>query len=78
MTATVDLTNPIFTDPDKARAHFEAIRWPKGAYCPYCGQFDTVKPLGGKSMGRAGISATNVVASSRLPLARFMSARTFR
>lgn len=51
MTATVDLTNPIFTDPDAARAHFEAIRWPNGAYCPFCGQTDTVKPLGGKSMG---------------------------
>jgi transposase-like protein len=51
MAAKVDLTNPIFTDPEKARAHFEAIRWPKGAYCPFCGQFDTVKPLGGKSMG---------------------------
>ncbi len=47
----VDLTNPIFTDLDKARAHFEAIRWPDGAYCPYCGQFDRVAPLGGKSMG---------------------------
>lgn len=51
MSATVDLTNPIFTDLDAARAHFEAIRWPTGAYCPYCGQMDTVKPLGGKSMG---------------------------
>jgi transposase-like protein len=51
MAATVDLTNPIFTDPDAARAHFEAIRWPNGAHCPFCGQFDTVKPLGGKSMG---------------------------
>lgn len=51
MTATVDLTNPIFTDADAARAHFEAIRWPNGACCPHCGQFDTVKPLGGKSMG---------------------------
>ena len=50
MTA-VDLTNPIFTDPDAARTHFEAIRWPNGAYCPFCGQTDTVKPLGGKSMG---------------------------
>jgi transposase-like protein len=48
---TVDLTNPIFTDPDKARAHFEAIRWPDGPYCPFCGQFDRVKALGGKSMG---------------------------
>ena len=48
---TVDLTNPIFTDPDAAREHFESIRWSDGAYCPYCGQTDTVKPLGGKSMG---------------------------
>lgn len=48
---TVDLTNPIFSDPDKARAHFEAIRWPDGAYCPFCGQFDSVKVLGGNSMG---------------------------
>ena len=51
MAAKVDLTNPIFTDADKARAHFEAIRWPNGADCPYCGQTDTVKQLGGKSMG---------------------------
>lgn len=51
MTATVDLTNPIFTDADAARKHFEAIRWPDGAHCPYCGQFETVKELGGKSMG---------------------------
>src|SRR3979411_3258994 len=51
MTATVDLTNPIFTDLEKARAHFEAIRWPQGVYCPFCGSFDHVKALGGKSMG---------------------------
>jgi len=48
---TVDVTNPIFTDPEKARAHFEAIRWPDGPYCPYCGSFDRVVALGGKSMG---------------------------
>lgn len=51
MTAKVDLTDPIFTDLDAARAHFESIRWPHGAYCPFCGQTDTVKALGGKSMG---------------------------
>lgn len=51
MTATIDLTNPIFTNADAAREHFEALRWPDGAYCPFCGQFETVKPLGGKSMG---------------------------
>lgn len=50
MTAA-DLTNPIFIDADAARKHFEAIRWPNGAHCPFCGQFETVKVLGGKSMG---------------------------
>ena len=51
MTAPVDLTNPIFTDPEKARKHFEAIRWPNGPYCPYCGSFDRIAALGGHSMG---------------------------
>jgi transposase-like protein len=46
-----DLTNPIFTDEDAARRHFEAIRWPDGPYCPLCGSFDRVKRFGGTSMG---------------------------
>jgi transposase-like protein len=46
-----DLTNPAFTDEDKARELLEASRWPDGPVCPFCGQLDTVKPLGGKSMG---------------------------
>ena len=46
-----DLTNPIFTDEETARRHFEAMRWPDGPYCPLCGSFDAVKPFGGKSMG---------------------------
>ena len=32
-----DLTDPIFTDEDKAREHFEAIHWPNGPSCPHCG-----------------------------------------
>src|SRR3954451_12642805 len=51
MPATVDLTNPIFTDLEKARQHFETIRWPQGYYCPFCGSFERVAALGGKSMG---------------------------
>ena len=46
-----DLTNPAFTDEDKAREFLEATRWPDGAFCPKCGQMETVKTLGGKSMG---------------------------
>ncbi len=51
MTRAVDLTNPIFTDLDAARAHFESIRWPNGPYCPFCGVVDRVAALGGESMG---------------------------
>ncbi|WP_370151870.1 IS1595 family transposase [Ferrovibrio sp.] len=46
-----DLTNPIFTDEAAARAHLEAIRWPDGPSCPYCGVTDESKALGGQSMG---------------------------
>src|SRR5215470_2195113 len=46
-----DITNPAFTDEDKAREWLEASRWPDGPVCPFCGQLDTVSALGGKSMG---------------------------
>jgi transposase-like protein len=46
-----DLTNPAFTNEDKAREFLEASRWPDGAICQFCGQKDTVHLLGGKSMG---------------------------
>jgi transposase-like protein len=46
-----DLTNPAFTNEDKAREFLEASRWPDGPVCPFCGQLDTVAKLGGMSMG---------------------------
>lgn len=52
MSRPVDLTNPIFTNLEAARKHFESIRWPNGPYCPFCGVTDDrIAPLGGKSMG---------------------------
>ena len=41
------LNSPIYKDEAKAREHLEALRWPDGAYCPRCGQTETVKKLGG-------------------------------
>ncbi len=46
-----ELANPAFTDEEKGREFLEKSRWPDGPGCPFCGQLDTVKPLGGKSMG---------------------------
>lgn len=46
---TADLTNPIFTDEEAARAHFEALRWPNGRFCPHCGTVGNSTLLQGKS-----------------------------
>ena len=39
-TDPIDLTDPIFSDEEKARAWFEAARWPNGPVCPHCGNTD--------------------------------------
>ncbi len=46
-----NLTNPAFTNEDKAREFLEKTRWPDGPVCPFCGQLSAVGRLGGKSMG---------------------------
>lgn len=46
---TVDLTNRIYKDEKAARKHFEAIRWPDGPVCPFCGVVDDATELNGKS-----------------------------
>jgi transposase-like protein len=51
---TADLTNPIFTDAEAARKHFEALRWPDGPVCPFCGTVDDAHELQGKST-RSGL-----------------------
>jgi transposase-like protein len=46
---TVNLTDPIFTDEETARRHFEASRWPNGPECPHCGVVGQATELKGKS-----------------------------
>ncbi|MDW3206834.1 MAG: IS1595 family transposase [Alphaproteobacteria bacterium] len=49
----MNITDPIFTDEDKARAFLEAQRWPNGATCPFCGECEPVKSLPAEgSMGK--------------------------
>jgi transposase-like protein len=47
--AMTNLTDPIFTDADKAREHFEHIRWPNGPVCSHCGTVDQATLVHGKS-----------------------------
>ena len=55
-----DLTNPIFTDPDKAREHLEKLHWPDGPVCRHCGNADQsrITKLAGKST-RPGVYKCN-------------------
>ncbi|MGI8567776.1 MAG: IS1595 family transposase [Methylocella sp.] len=55
-----DLTNPIFTDAEKAREHLEALYWPDGPACRHCGNADSsrITKLMGKST-RPGVYKCN-------------------
>ena len=53
-----DLTNPIFHDEDKARAHFESLRWPQGPVCPFCGSVDNATAMKGETT-RPGLYKCN-------------------
>ena len=54
----MNITDAIFTDPDKARLHLEALLWPNGPTCPHCGESERVKRLAGKST-RPGLIQCN-------------------
>ena len=53
-----DLTNPIYSNADKAREHLEALHWPHGPVCPRCGTVDRITKLTGKST-RPGVYKCN-------------------
>src|SRR3977135_2913087 len=49
--AKADIQNAAFTNDDKAREAFEAVRWPGGPVCPQCGNLDQEKIA--KGQGKA-------------------------
>jgi transposase-like protein len=51
---TINLTDPIFTNEEAARAHLKKIRWPDGPVCPHCGVLNEATELRGEST-RAGL-----------------------
>lgn len=42
-------TDPIYSDPDKAREFLEAVRWPNGPVCPHCGVVNSATLMKGKA-----------------------------
>ena len=55
-----DLTNPIFTDAEKAREHLEGLHWPNGPICRHCGNADPTRitKMNGASL-RSGVYQCN-------------------
>ncbi|MBN9591321.1 MAG: transposase, partial [Alphaproteobacteria bacterium] len=45
---TNPLTNPIFTDKEKARTYLEKLLWADGRVCGYCGTVDESTPIRGR------------------------------
>ncbi|HEY5380287.1 MAG TPA: IS1595 family transposase [Pseudolabrys sp.] len=81
----INLTDPVFTDENKAREHLEAIRWPEGPTCPHCGSVDKVYRLNGKSHrpglihcnncdGSFTVTTGSVMESSHVPLNKWVLA----
>ena len=54
----MNLTDPIFTDAEKAREHLETTRWPHGPICPHCGVVNEATKLEGRAH-RAGLYQCN-------------------
>jgi transposase-like protein len=85
--ANMNLTDPRFTDREKAREYLEAQRWPNGAICPHCGNADAAKisALKGK-VHRPGLYQCNecreqftvtvgsVMEKSKIPLNKWLLA----
>ena len=54
----MSITDPIYSDANKAREHLEALHWPHGPVCPRCGTLDRITKLAGKST-RPGVYKCN-------------------
>ena len=72
-----DLSNPAFTDEDKARKVIENVRWANGVVCPFCGQLDTVRSLAENLWVQAGTIADPAATSLRSAPERYTSVVTF-
>ena len=79
---SVDPRSPMFHDEDKARAYFEAQRWPNGPVCPHCGEAGHVRRLEGEAhrtgllqcnscAGQFSVTLGTVMESSHIPLTKW-------
>lgn len=54
----MNITDPVYSDADKAREHLERLHWPEGPVCPHCGDTENNTKVGGKT-ARPGLYMCN-------------------
>jgi transposase-like protein len=81
----MNITDPIYSDANKAREHLEALHWPEGPVCPHCGCMGRITKLAGKST-RPGVHKCNdcekpftvtvgtIMEDSKIPLNKWLMA----
>jgi transposase-like protein len=80
-----NLTDPIFHDEAKARAHLERTRWPNGPFCPHCGEVEQIHRLEGKKhrpglfycrscRGQFSVTVGTVAERSHVPVHKWLLA----
>lgn len=83
----MNITDPIYSNEDKAREHLESLQWPNGPVCPHCGNCDgeRITKLQGKST-RPGVfkckecrkpfsvTVSTVMERSKIPLTKWLAA----
>ena len=79
-----NLTDPVYSDENKAREHLEALHWPNGPLCPHCKSQRATK-VGGTT-GRPGLHMCNdcrkqftvtvgtIMEDSKIPLTKWLMA----
>jgi len=81
---TVNLTDPIFHDENKAREWLEEKRWPNGPFCPHCGSVNVAIMGGSKHRpglfycpdckGQFTVRTGQVMERSHVPLTKWVLA----
>lgn len=82
---SINVTDPLFQDEDKARAFLEAQRWPDGPVCPFCGETKNVARLGGDAAKKGlvlcrpcrkkfSVTVGTVMERSHIPLTKWLMA----
>lgn len=80
-----NLTDPVYSDENKARQHLEALHWPNGPVCPHCREDERITRLISKT-ARPGLHKCNacrkqftvtvgtIMEDSKIPLTKWLMA----